>query len=288
MANRRKRRGEHLLDVKVQTQGRLRRRIRWLSALIAALVVLTLTSYGAWRLTKFSVARLLFENPRFAIARIVVRNDGVLTPVQVTQLAGVNLGENIFSLDLAQVQKNLEMIPLIRRVEVRRMLPQTVLIHIHERIAVAQLRIPGRDSAEPALLVDRNGVVMKPVKMADGTVLHPQSPGVLPILTGISLADVRVGRPLETEQVYCALELLDRLEQAATGAMMEVEQIDLSRPRQLVLTTRQRTVVKFDPEDFQPQLRRLSAILAWAQQRQKMVQSVDLTVNRGVPVMFVN
>ena len=46
--------------------------------------------------------------------------------------------------------------------------------------------------------------------------------------------------------------------------------------------------VKFDVNDFTQQLRRLSAIMAWAAQRQKAVQIVDLTVARGVPVTFVN
>jgi hypothetical protein len=43
-----------------------------------------------------------------------------------------------------------------------------------------------------------------------------------------------------------------------------------------------------DVEEFPQQLRRLGVILRWAQQRQKAVQMVDLTVNRGVPVTFVN
>jgi cell division septal protein FtsQ len=79
---------------------------------------------------------------------------------------------------------------------------------------------------------------------------------------------------------------LDKLDQAVAGSMLEVEQIDLSKPRELVMTTTQHTVVKVDVEDFPQQLRRLGAILRWAQQRQKSVQIVDLTVNRGVPVTF--
>jgi hypothetical protein len=104
----------------------------------------------------------------------------------------------------------------------------------------------------------------------------------------VTLADARVGRQVESEQIYRALELLDKLDQAVAGSLLEVEQIDLSKPRQLVLTTRQRTTVKVDVEDFPQQLRRLGVILRWAQQRQKSVQVVDLTVNRGVPVTFVN
>jgi hypothetical protein len=99
---------------------------------------------------------------------------------------------------------------------------------------------------------------------------------------------VRVGKQVASEQIYRALALLDRLDQALAGSLLEIEQIDLSKPRQLVMTTSQHTTVKVDVEEFPQQLRRLGVILRWAQQRQKQVQMVDLTVNRGVPVTFVN
>ncbi|MGD0650237.1 MAG: FtsQ-type POTRA domain-containing protein [Verrucomicrobiia bacterium] len=288
LGNRRKKRQQYLLDVKVQTQGRLRRRLRWIAAVLSAVAVFILTCYGLCRLVRFGVARLAFENPRFAIAQIVVENDGGLTPQQVVQFAGVRVGQNLLALDLNQVRRTLEMIPLVKRVEVRRLLPQRLFIHIDERIAVARLRVPSRELNGTTFLIDRSGVVMKPIKLADGTMLQPQMPGSLPLLTGVTLADLRVGRPVESEQICRALELLNKLQQVAAGSMLEVEQIDLSKSHQLTLVTKQRTLVKFDVEEFPHQLRRLSAILSWAQQRQKLVQSVDLTVNRGVPVTFVN
>jgi len=134
--------------------------------------------------------------------------------------------------------------------------------------------------------VDRAGVVMKPIKFNDGTLVQPLMARVLPVLTGATLADVRVGRAVESEQVYRALALLDALEQSGAGAALEIEQIDLSKLRHLTLTTKQRMTVRFDVQNFRPQLRRLNAILAWAQQHQRTVASVDLTVSRGVPVSF--
>jgi len=288
LGNRKRKRQEYLLDVKVQTQGRLRHRVRWLAVVLAAVAVFTLTCYGLYRFVKFAATRLVLDNPRFTLTQIVVEDDGGMTPQQVTAFAGVHTGENLLLVDLDEVRHNLEMIPLVRRVEVRRVLPQKLVIHVDERIAVARLRVPGRDLGDQVFLIDRAGVVMQPLRLADGTVLQPRAPGPLSMLTGATLADVRVGKPVESEQIYLALALLDRIEQVAAGSMLEVDQIDLSRKEQLTLTTRQHTVVKFDVKDFPQQLRRLSAILSWAQQRQKIVQTVDLTVDRGVPATFVN
>ncbi len=270
--------------MKVQTEGRLRHRLRWGAAVVAAAAALSLSLYGGYRLVKFTAAKIVGDNPRFTITQIIVENDGALTPQQVAAFAGVSVGQNLLSLDLDQVRRNLELLPLVRQVEVRRVLPQKLFIRVNERIAVARLRGP----ADTEVLMDRSGYVMKPIRLTDGTLIRPQAAGPLPTFTGVSLADVRVGQRAQSEQIYRALELLDRLEQSAAATMMEVDSIDLSKPRHLTLTTRQRTVVKFDLEDFTQQLRRLSAILTWAMQRQRAVASVDLTVARGVPVAFAN
>ena len=283
IGNRRRKRNQYLLDVKVQTEGRLRSRVRWLTAIAAVIAVTGLTGYGIYRLVKYTVACCVYENPRFAITQVVVENDGGLTAQQVMGLAGVAVGQNILLLDLAQVQRNLEAVPIIRCVEVRRVMPAKLFIRINERIAVARLK-----AADAQLFIDRAGMVMTPLRLRDGTVVQPQAPGALPVLTGFLPADVRVGKQVQTEQVYRALELLDKVQQAAAGSMMEIATVDISKPRHLTLTTKQNTQVKFDVTGFQQQMRRLSAIMTWAAQRQKLVAAVDLTVARGVPVAFAN
>lgn len=288
LGNRRKKRPDYLLDVKVQTRGRSLRRLRVGTALLVGLGMIVLTGYGICWLVKTTVHQLVYDNPRFAIRQIVVDDDGVLTPERVVQFAGVRVGENLLSIDLDQVRSNLEMLPLVRAVEVRRMQPDRLFIRVSERTAVARLRVATREMGDETFYIDRAGFVMKAIKLPDGTVLQPQTPRPAPVLTHVTLADARVGRQVESEQIYRALELLDKLDQAVAGSMLEVEEIDLSKPRQLVLTTAQHTIVKVDVEDFPQQLRRLGVILRWAQQRQKAVQMVDLTVNRGVPVTFVN
>ena len=283
LGNQRRKRNQYLLDVKVQTEGRLRQRGRWLAAIAAVLVVTGLTGYGVYRLVKYGAARLVYENPRFAITQIIVDNDGGMTPQQVLSLAGVSLGQNSLALNLAQIQRSLEQVPIIRGVEVRRIMPAKLFIRINERIAVARLK-----AADAQLFIDRSGMVMTPLRLRDGTLVQPQAPGPLPLLTGVTPADARVGKQVQSEQIYRALELLDKVQQAAAGSMMEIATVDLAKPRHLTLITRQNTQIKFDVTGFQQQMRRLSAILTWAAQRQKLVAAVDLTVTRGVPVAFVN
>jgi cell division protein FtsQ len=286
--NTRKRRNQYLLDVKVHTEARNRAHARWIGAWLTAAVVLSLTSYGMYRLARHGLETVLFANPRFAINRINIETDGALTPQQVQRFAGVRVGQNIFTVNLREAQRNLELIPQIKSVEIRRELPQRLIIRLNERIAVARLQASSRQLSDAVFYVDRAGVVMKPIRLADGTVIQPLMSRVLPLLTGAALADMRVGRAVESEQVCRALALLDALEQSGVGAALEIEQIDLSKLRHLTLTTKQRMNVRFDVQNYRPQLRRLNAILAWAQQNRRTVATVDLTVNRGVPVSFAD
>lgn len=286
--NRRRKRGKYLLDVKVETDARTQARTRWLGAMLVAVMVVGVTGYGIYRVFRFVADRLVYQNPRFTITQITVGTDGALTPAQVLRFAGVQTGMNLFALNLDQVRRNLELVPQIQRVEVRRLLPQRLDVRVTERIAVARLQAANPELRGTVFFVDRAGVVMKPLRLTDGTTVQPATAGPVPLLTGATLADVRVGQPAESESLRAALTLLNQLQQTAAGIMLEVDQIDVSKPRHITVLTKQRTQVRFDVQEFQPQLRRLNVILNWAQQRQKLLAAVDLTVARGVPVTFAN
>ena len=292
LRNRRKRRQEYLLDVQVRTEPRNRvSRLGIGLVVLAVLAAVAGMSYGLYRLAKLASAKLLYENPRFAIAQIVVEDDGVLTGEQVKRLAGVRVGQNLLSVDLDRTRQNVELVPIVRRVCVQRVLPDKLIISIEERVGLARLQprtLPGEPSGS-VFLVDRDGYVLKPFKLADGTAVQPRrQASELPLLTGVKLGDAYTGRRIESEQVYQALRLLDKLAQSSVCSAVDVERVDLSSARLLTVTTRQRSVMKFDPQNLQQQFRRLAVILSWAQQRRKTVQMVDLTVERGVPVAFAN
>jgi cell division septal protein FtsQ len=286
--NRRRKRGKYLLDVQVETDARAQAQRRWLGAVLVALALVGVTGYGIYRVCRFAANRLVYENPRFTITQITVATDGALTPAQIQRFAGLQTGLNLFAVSLDQVRRNLELVPQIQRVEVRRLLPQRLDVRVSERIAVARLQAANPELRGTIFFVDRAGVVMKPLRLTDGTTVQPATTGPVPLLTGAPLADVRIGQPAESEPVRAALALLNQLQQTAAGIVLEVEQMDVSRPRHITVLTRQRTRVRFDVQDFQPQLRRLNVILNWAQQRQKLPAAVDLTVARGVPVTFAN
>jgi hypothetical protein len=80
----------------------------------------------------------VYDNPAFAIQRVDVRTDGVIAPAVIRRWAMVRPGQNLLSLDLMRVKRDLEMYSPIAGVCVERVLPGTLRISVTERQPVAQ------------------------------------------------------------------------------------------------------------------------------------------------------
>ena len=73
----------------------------------------------------------------------------------VMEVAGADIGRNVFFVPLDERKKQLEQIPWVQEATVMRLLPNRIAVTIHERTPVAFAQIGSRIS-----LIDANGVVM--------------------------------------------------------------------------------------------------------------------------------
>ena len=60
---------------------------------------------------RLGAKRLFFENPDYRLSQIEVQTDGTLQRDQILKAAGLQEGENIFSINLARVQDRLQQLP---------------------------------------------------------------------------------------------------------------------------------------------------------------------------------
>ena len=104
---------------------------RWLLALQIAAVGALLAS-GVW--AGYSKA---MASDKLKVAKVDVRGERFLSQGEVIQLLGPALGENILGLDLAQLKAKLRASPWVADATVRRTLPDTLLVEIHERVPLA-------------------------------------------------------------------------------------------------------------------------------------------------------
>jgi cell division septal protein FtsQ len=140
---------------------------------------------------------LFSKNPHFILKRVVVKSSGYWNARDndVSQILGLEKGRtNLFSLKLGELRDKLREQASIERVSVARVLPSTVEVKISERIPRAYLY-----SADSGWIVDQSGVVMD-----SKTAVNIK--GVLPVITGLRIADIHAG--LELPEIKPALDII--------------------------------------------------------------------------------
>src|SRR5260370_23798635 len=95
-----------------------------------------------WRRGEWMVRRFVYENLGFAIHQLDVQTDGAIALEQLRSWAGVKLEDNLFALDLARVQRDLELVSVIQRASVERVFPHTLRLRVMERTPIAQFILP--------------------------------------------------------------------------------------------------------------------------------------------------
>jgi cell division protein FtsQ len=190
----------------------------------------------------------------------------------VMEVAGADIGRNIFFVPLDERKKQLEQIPWVEEASVMRLLPNRIAVTIHERTPVAFAQIGSRIS-----LIDANGVVM-------GLPANRQTKYSFPVIRGITDTE-----PLSSRSA--AMKIYNRLvsELGATEGensaptssnyVKQLSEVDLSDPENVKVTANDpggTMVVHLGAQDFLPRYKLyVTHIAEWRQQFQN-VQSVDL------------
>ena len=281
------RRHQHLLDTGVRSsEADRQRQRRWLAAgakLFIAAALLVGVYFGVTRL----VTRTILQNARYNISELDVETDGILKPEDILETADLHKGTNIFRVDLAKAQALVAAIPQVEKVSVSRQLPNRVAIQINERKPVAWIAsAQGAASRDEVVasrfswLVDASGVLLRPKK------LGPQD-RFLPIIRNSSEGPFSEGQEVSSEEMKAALDLLRAQQESSNTARFQIEEIDLARHFGLVVTDRNGLQVLFGLDEMDRQLKRLDVYLQAIDQRAQKPQSINLLVERNVPVTFV-
>jgi len=232
----------------------------------------------------------VYQNPAFAIQRVEVRTDGVIAPAVIRRWAMVRPGQNLLSLDLMRVKRDLEMYSPIAGVSVERVLPGTLRISVTERQPLAQAVFlqPRRGGGFNSVTndFDETGVVMQPLDPA-WRLFPPPANSLLPTLTGVPLKDLNPGRQAESPQVLAALRLLAQLDHSPMAGLVELQSIHVASPEILEATTSQGAKVTFSLDQFDAQLRRWRVIYDHGQEEGKAIATLDLSISNHLPVRWV-
>lgn len=265
------------------TQQRHNRRKLARHAAWGLLLLMTLT--GAGVATHFAMERLLskalYTNPEYALKEIVVATRGDYSQRQIRQAAGVSNGDNLWTIDLVRVQRNIERLPYVAEARVEKHLPGKLVIKITERNPIVKVTAVTSDLGRSEVFyIDRDQYVI--FKPRPGEAARP-----LPEIVGLRNRDLDAGVRISQPEVVVAISLLKALETTTLGSALDVQTIDVSQPLALKVTTRDGAVVFFRMDYISQQIHRLQEILEYAQSNNKQIRTVDLTLDRNVPVTFI-
>jgi cell division protein FtsQ len=277
------RKHQHLLDVKVRAKKAVAKRTQRVFFSLCALILIAAASGAVAFGAKGALNALFFSNPDYSLKTVDVSVDGNLNRDTVLRTAQISVGQNVFSIDLPKLQDRLATLPQVEESHVRRILPDKLVITIQERRPVAWVVPPdtntGSFNFENAYMVDRRGILLKTKSLA------PEYLG-LPLIVGVDTSDVQPGQLLESDEVKAALDLI-RADSEILRGRLQIQSIDVSKGYALVVTDRQHASVTFGPDDIEWQLKRLETIMNFCDQNNRELQTVNLMVQRNVPVTFV-
>ncbi len=148
-------------------------------------------------------------SPRFEITRIGVRGTSRLTPESIVEHLAIQPHTNIFQVQLADVEQQLEALQWIKEAQVFRNFPDKLSINLTERTPCALIKL------EQLHLVDREGVLLG--ALASGSAI------TLPIITGDFVSSIdRNGDNLALQQ---ALEAIIAFSQSALPLFQDIRKI---------------------------------------------------------------
>jgi cell division protein FtsQ len=211
---------------------------------------------------------LFVENDFFQICEIEITTDGTLGAGHVQEYAKVRKGLNLFAVRPAEIRDSLLLVPVVANAQVGRRLPDTLVIEITERVAVARL---GRPGAGTPLAVDSTRHVLGPSSVRAS----------LPVILGVRDKGMRPGDIVSDPMMEQALLILDLCNQSVMRAEMEVATIDLSDEEQVEVGLVSGERVLLSLEGLRDKLPQLPVMRAVARDKGLHLAVYDMTVSRN-------
>ncbi|APR99687.1 cell division protein FtsQ/DivIB [Pajaroellobacter abortibovis] len=181
----------------------------------------TLLTLGVALFAALWARRYVMESPQFAVETILVEGMQERSVQEIIQLADIQKGQNIFSIELEEIRQRVLKNPWITRVKAIRKLPHTIVLSVEEQ------EVGGIVALGDCYLVSRQGKVFKK--------LEPGDPTNLPVIVGLT-KEMFAGDRLGAEQLLRrALDLAMDYEHGPLARRSLLQQIDISPNRMYTL-----------------------------------------------------
>lgn len=224
--------------------GSRRQRVRQAVVFLEVASCLCVVGFFIYAFYHFTI-----DSPRYRVQHIVVYGASAVTPADVRQAAGVTTADNLLFLNRIAVGRRVAQLPYVLSAEVQRELPNTLIINLKEREAVATL-VAGRRS----YLLDRQGVILEE--------MEPGATPVGPLITNVpDLGVLTVGEQLNPPALREALALWEAYAKAPIAREVSLSEISAEGPMNLTMFWDEAPYeVRWGRSDYEVQAERLSIL----------------------------
>ena len=221
-----------------------------------------------------AVKNYLRDSELFLVRDVQLTGNEELTKEKLAELCSLKLPISIFELDsglLKLFRQRLEANPLVKRAEVKRLFPRTMIIIITERKPFAQLK------KGPYFKIDKEAVAIPPTART--------SFADLPLIVTTDLKPVVVGKKCVSARLDLSLQFLKLLAEEGFLERYTVTKIQARNSKNIFLLIDQSPEVRFrweNIEEIRERIGWLEEILEELKGERKKVKYIDLRFKQPV------
>ena len=199
--------------------------------------------------------------PRFNILSIVVMGNHFASEKSIRDTIDALKGKNIFSVKLSDIQRRVESHPWLNRSTVKRLLPSTITVVVHEEKPVAMVNYRGQIYliSEGAIFIDRYGPPYRHLS--------------LPLISGrqdLSLNQWKKG-------IVDSVRFINLLARREPDLLSDITLIEISEsPSLQVLFKGCPVPIKLLADDFLDNWKKLSFVMAGIKGKYENIEYIDL------------
>ena len=248
---------------------------RSFSIVVLLLIVATIL-FGIFQGFRWVGRKLYSNNPRFEIQHLVISTDGKLREEQIREYLEVREGDNLWAFSFEDISDRMGQVAVVESVYLERQLPNTLIVKVKERVAMARIILPSISTKIP-YTIDRYGYVLPPRLKATA----------LPLIKGLD-PDVKPGDHIGHPDIEVALKIVGMCE--STGYLrsyVRIESLDLKYQDFIDMRLQGGTRVRMPRFSLKQKLQNLATIIKIANDQGRRVKDVDLTLDTAkVPVTY--
>lgn len=183
---------------------------KWLTLWRLVQLIVFLAIIGG---SAYAIYHYLIQSERFNIATIRIIGANLLDEQEILLTAGITVADNLVTVDIDEVKQKVEAMPFIKSCEVKRFMPDTIVIEVQERVPVAAVMINNH-----LYEVGIEGVVLREI---DSLARHTG-----PMITSLpELNFAQPGQAIAQKELHIALKLWQAFVQQPVSKEITVSEI---------------------------------------------------------------